>query len=117
MLGKAGHARGSLGRGVGIVLVVVLQGDEVFGGGIPVEIADGLVCQEVRCAELKGVGGRKRVGNVAIVVGDEPLSVGKFSLEEGEADRIGGPVGGADGEAVLGVLATPVSVDYLGQAC
>ena len=99
------------------MLVIVLQADQVFGRGVPVEVADGLVGIEVRCAQLEGVGGRKRVGDVAVVVRDEPLPVGKLGLKERQANGLVSPVGSADGEAVCGVVLRPVGVDDLSQAC
>jgi hypothetical protein len=99
------------------VLVVILQVHHVFGGGVPVDVADALIGNEERCAGLKGVGRREWVGNVTIVVGDEPLPVGKLSLKERKADGIGGLVRGTDAKAVRGVGPAPVVVDNLGQPC
>ena len=66
MLREAGDAGVGVGSDAGIVLIVVLEGDGVFGGGDPVEIGDGLIGLEVRGAGREGVFGKADGGDETV---------------------------------------------------
>ena len=54
---EARDIRVGVGRGVGIVLVVVLNGDDIPGAGIPVEIGDSLIGSKGRGPRQKRIVG------------------------------------------------------------
>src|SRR5579863_4627819 len=97
MLIEAGEAGVGIGSDGGIVLVVILEGDGVFGSGVPIEIGDGLMSEEVGGAGNDGVFREADGGSGAVGGGDQVLAVGHFGVEESESDRADVPGSGADG--------------------
>ena len=103
-LGEAGDVGVGEGGGGGIVLEVVLEGDGIAGGGVVIEVGDGLVGDEVAGAGDEGVVGVLGGGEDAGVVGNEPfagLAVDGGSVEEGYGDVV--DVGGGGGSALRAV--------------
>src|ERR1700746_1538010 len=87
MLIEASEARVGVGRDGGIVLVVILEGHGVFGSGVPIEIGDGLVSEEVGGAGDDSVFREADGGSVAVGGGNQVLAVGHFGIEERESHR------------------------------
>ena len=87
MLVETGDAGVSVGRDGRIVLVVILEGDDVFGRGVPVEIGNSLMSQEVSGSGNNCVLREAHGGSFAISGWDQILAVGEFVIEKSIGDR------------------------------
>ncbi len=88
VLGEATESGVGVGRGGGIVLVVILEGEGVFGIDDPIEIGDGLIGEEVSGAWRKNIFGEIDGGDVAACGGNHVLAVGKLVIEHGVGERV-----------------------------
>src|SRR5260370_31969834 len=80
MLVETGDAGVSVGRDGRIGLVVILEGDDVFGRGVPVEIGNSLMSQEVSGSGNNCVLREAQGGSFSISGWDKTLAVGEFVI-------------------------------------
>src|SRR5271156_30595 len=88
MLGKAGNIRISKGSKSRIMLIVVFQGQHVFSVNDIIQIADGLIRNEISAGNYKGVLGEVQTRCNAIIVRNEVLPVRELILKYGQRNWI-----------------------------
>ena len=96
MLGEAGRAGVGVGSNAGIMLIVVLEGERVFGIDDPIEVGDGLIGEEISGADSEGVFGEVDCRDETVGGGDQELAVGELVVEQAEGDGVDVARGGAD---------------------
>src|ERR1700730_9044670 len=97
VLSKARDRRVSVGSSSRVVLVVIFSGEGMRRAGIPIQIRDGLIGQEIRCARYFCVFrerlnerwiGRIEGESIWICRGHQKLAVGQLVVEQCISDRV-----------------------------